>query len=46
MMDDLEGFRRDGRVQEHWAKERLALTQDWKQKRKYAQSRSKKKFGK
>jgi hypothetical protein len=46
MVDDLDGFRRDGRVQEHWAKERLALTQDWKRKRKYAQSRSKKKFGK
>jgi hypothetical protein len=43
---DLGGFRRNERVQDHWAKEKLALTDDWKRKRKYAQSRNKKKFGK
>jgi hypothetical protein len=45
MMDDLASFRREAKVQDHWAKEKLALTQDWKRKRKYAQSRNKKKFG-
>jgi hypothetical protein len=44
--NDLGGFRMNARVQDHWAKEKLALTQDWKRKRKYAQSRNKKKFGK
>ena len=44
--NDLGTFRRNERVQDHWVKEKLALTQDWKRKRKYAQSRNKKKFGK
>jgi hypothetical protein len=45
-MENLEGFRRDEWTKEHWSRERLALTQDWKRKRKYAESRKQKRFGK
>ena len=44
MMNDLEGWRNDPSVKERWMKERFALTQDWKRKRKYAMSKKQKRF--
>lgn len=39
IQQDPEGFRNDETVKADWHKERHALTQDWKRKRKYALSR-------
>jgi hypothetical protein len=44
IMEDLEGFRNDVQVQEHWKAERQTLTLDWKRKRKHAQSRIQKRM--
>jgi hypothetical protein len=41
--EDLDGFRNDDEIKQIWIKERYGLTQDWKRKRKYAQSRMQKK---
>jgi len=37
ILQDLDRYRRDPVVKEHWQHERQTLTQDWKRKRKYAQ---------
>jgi hypothetical protein len=42
IQQDPDGFRNDETVKADWTKERHALTQDWKRKRKYALSRSQK----
>eukprot|EP00522_Entomoneis_paludosa_P016673 CAMPEP_0172455524 /NCGR_PEP_ID=MMETSP1065-20121228/12108_1 /TAXON_ID=265537 /ORGANISM="Amphiprora paludosa, Strain CCMP125" /LENGTH=832 /DNA_ID=CAMNT_0013207987 /DNA_START=64 /DNA_END=2562 /DNA_ORIENTATION=+ len=39
MLEDLEGYRKDPEVRNHWEEERKALTQDWKRKRKAAVAR-------
>jgi hypothetical protein len=43
-MKDLEDFRSDGEVKEHWIKQRQTLTLDWKSKRKHAMSRIQKRM--
>ena len=44
IMNDLVGWRNDPSVKDRWMKERFALTQDWKRKRKYAMSKKQKRF--
>jgi hypothetical protein len=44
IMKDLEDFRSDGEVKEHWIKQRQTLTLDWKSKRKHAMSRIQKRM--
>jgi hypothetical protein len=44
IMKDLQGFRSDGEVKEHWLKQRQTLTLDWKNKRKHAMSRIQKRM--
>ena len=42
MIADVEGWRNDPSVRDKWLKERLALTQDWKRKRKFALTKQQK----
>jgi hypothetical protein len=44
IINDLEGWRNDPNVKQQWLKKRLALTQDWKRKHKYALSKKQKRF--
>jgi hypothetical protein len=39
---DVDGWRNDPTVKDKWLKERLALTQDWKRKRKFALAKKEK----
>ena len=42
ILSDVDGWRNDPSVKEKWLKERLALTQDWKRKKKFALSKKQK----
>jgi hypothetical protein len=42
IINDREGWRNDPAVKDKWMKERFALTQDWKRKRKYALAKKQK----
>jgi hypothetical protein len=42
IMNDVDEWRNDPSVKDKWLKERLALTQDWKRKKKFALSKQQK----
>jgi hypothetical protein len=44
IQENPDGFRNNEEVKAAWKEERYTLTQDWKRKRKYAQSRLQKKY--
>jgi hypothetical protein len=44
IQEDLERYRNDPEVKEHWLQERKTLTLDWKRKRKHAVSRQSKRL--